>query len=100
MFTCDLADSEVVSRSTLRVPGCALDTVGRPCFKVIKGHRGVSGVQLEAGAGVLSDDTERVEDGVIHWAPSHKDGAVVRGGGVQLGRHYHCRQVQAESNKE
>ncbi len=94
MLTCDLADSEVVSSSTLRVPRCALDTVGSPPFKVIKGHRGVRGVQFVAGAGALSDDAERVQDGVLHWGPSHKDGAVVGGGGVQLGRHYHYRQVQ------
>ncbi len=88
MLTCDLADSEVVSSSTLRVPGCALDTVGRPCLKVIKGHHGISGVQFEAGAGALPDDAEGVEDRMLNGAPSHKDGAIVRGGGVQLGRHY------------
>lgn len=99
MLTCDLAHGEVVSSSTLGVPGCPLDTVGSPRFKVIKGHHGVSGVQFVAGAGALPDDAEHVEDGVLHWGPIHKDGAVVRGGGVQLGREYHYKQVQAENKK-
>lgn len=94
MLTCDLTDSEVVPSSPLRVPGCTLDTVCSPCFKVIKGHHVVSGVQFEAGAGALPDDAERVEDGVLHGSPSHKDGVIVRGGGVQLGCHYHYSNKQ------
>lgn len=92
VFTCDLADSEVIPSAALRVPGRALDTVGSPCFKVIEGHRGISGVQLEAGAGALSDNAERVEDSVLNRGPGHKDGVVARGGGVQLGRNHHYRQ--------
>lgn len=99
MLTCDLTDSEVVSSSTIRVPGCALDKVVSPCFKVIKGHCGVSGVQFEAGAGALLDKAERVEDGVLNRGPSHNDGAIVRGGGVQCGCLYHYKQVQVESNE-
>lgn len=99
MLTCDLADSEVVSSPTLRVPGCALDTVGGACFKVTKGPHGVSGVQFDARAGALSDDAEHVEDGVLHRGPGHNDGAVVRRGGVQVGRHDHYRQVQEGSNE-
>lgn len=52
-----------------------------------------------SGAGTLPDDTKRIEDGVLHWGPVHQDGVVVRGGGVQLGRQYHYRQVQAVNRK-
>lgn len=89
MLTCDLADGEVVSSSTLGVPGRPLDTVSSPRLKVIEAHRGVGGIQLVAGAGALPDDAERVEDGMPHWGPVDKDGAVVRWGGVQLGRQDH-----------
>ena len=99
MRTCDLADGEVVSRPALSVPGCALDAVGGARFKVTKGHHGVGSVQFEARAGALLDDAEHVEDGVLHAGPGHNDGAVVRRGGVQIGRHDHCGQVQAESDE-
>lgn len=98
MLTCDPADSEVVSGTTFRVPGRALDTVGSACFKVIEGHRGVSGVHFEAGAGALSDDAERVEDSVLDRGPGHEDGVVARGGGVQLGCDHHYRQRQTRTN--
>lgn len=100
MFTCDLADSEVVSSASLRVPGCALDAVGSSCLKVIKGHCGVSGVQFDTGTGALLDDAECVKDSVLHWEPRHKDGVIARGGGVQLKRDHHCRQRQTESNEQ
>lgn len=96
IVTCDLADSQVIPSPTLRVPGRPLDAVGSPCFKAIKSHRGVCGVEFVAGAGALPDNAERIEDGVPHWGPVHKDGAVVRGGRVQPGRHYHCRQMHKE----
>lgn len=66
MFTCDLADSEVVSGASLRVPCGAFDAVGSSCFKVIKGHRVLGGVHFDAGAGALLDDAQRVKDGVLH----------------------------------
>lgn len=99
VLTCDLADGEVVSSFSLRVPGGALDAVGGPCFQAIKGHRCVGGVQLLAGTGALTDDAERVEDGVLHRGPGHEDGAIVRRRGVQHGRHYHYRQVRADGTR-
>ena len=98
-LTCDLADSEVVSGLALGVPGRPFDTVGRACFKAVEGHHGVGGVQFVAGAGALPDDAQHVQDCVLHRGPVHMDGAVVRGGGVQLGRQYHYGQVQAEEKK-
>ena len=100
MLTYDLADSEVVSRATIGVPGCALDTVPSPCFKTIEGYRGVGGVHFVAGAGALSVNAECVEDGVLNLGPSHNDGVIGRGGGVQLWCAQHYRQRQTRTNED
>lgn len=92
-LTCNLADGEVVSRATLRVPGCPFDTVRGSCLQTVKGQHGVGGVDLVARAGALSDDAERIEDSVLHWSPVDKDGAVVGGGGAQHGRLHHYRKT-------
>lgn len=60
MLTCDLVDRVVISSSTLRVPGCALDRVFSPWFKAIKGPAGSSGVNLLAGVGAHLDDSKCV----------------------------------------
>lgn len=94
-----MTDSDIISSATLRVPCSALNTVCRSWFKVIKLHHGVSGVEFEAGVGSLSDDDQRVEDGVLHWVPGHKDGAIGRRGCVQVGSHYNCRCDQVENEE-
>lgn len=66
LLTCDLAHSEVVSRATLGVPGCPFDTVRGSRLQAIKGQHGVGGIDFVAGVGALSDDAERVKDGVLH----------------------------------
>lgn len=96
LLTCNLADGEVVSRPTLRVPDCPLDTVRGSCLKTVKGQLGVAGVDLVAQAGALSDDAERIKDSVLHWSPVHKNGAVVGGGGGQHGRLHHCRKTDKQ----
>lgn len=99
MLTCDLANGDVITSPALGVQGCSLYTVDGACFKVTEGHHGVSSVQFEARAGAFSDDAEHVEGGVLHPGPGHDDGAVVRRGGVQIGRRDHYRQVRVESNE-
>lgn len=66
LLTCDLAHGEVVSRATLGVPGCPFDTVRGSRLQAIKGQHGVGGIDFVAGVGALSDDAERVQDGVLH----------------------------------
>lgn len=91
-----MTDSDIITSATLRVPCRALNTVCSSWFKVIKLHRGVSGVEFEARVGSLSDDDQCVEDGVLHWVPGHKDGAIGRRGCVQVGSHYNCRCDQGQ----
>lgn len=66
LLTCNLAEGEVVSRATLRVPGCPFDAVRGSCLQPVKGQHGVGGVDLVARAGALSDDAERIEASVLH----------------------------------
>lgn len=96
MLTCDLAHGEFVPGASLSVPGGALDAVGSSRIEVIEDHGGVSGVHLDAGAGALLDDAERVQDGVVHGEPAHKDGVVGRGGCVQLGGDHPCKQTKQQ----
>lgn len=96
LLTCDLAHSEVISRATLRVPGGPFDTVRGSRLQAIKGQHGVGGIVFVAGVRALSDDAERVKDGVLHWSPVHEDGAVVGGGGVHHGRLYHYRKMDKQ----
>lgn len=100
MLTCDLAHGEVVSSSPFRVPGRPLDAVGCPCLEVLKRHRGAGGIELVAAAGALPDDAQGVENRMCHWGPVHVDGAVVGGGGDQLGCQHHCeRERTRQLNK-
>lgn len=41
-------------------------------------------------AGAFPDDAQGVENRVCYRGPVHVDGAVVRGGGDQLGCQHHC----------
>lgn len=52
-----------------------------------------------AGVGSLSDDDQCVENGVLHWVPGHKDGAIGRRGCVQVGSRYNCRCDQGENEE-
>lgn len=75
-LTCDLADGHVVTDTTLRVPGHALDTIGSSGLKVVKSDLGVGGVHFIANVGTFSDDHQRIKDGVLHWSPDSKNALI------------------------
>lgn len=92
-----MADGDVVSLVTIRIPGIALDGVGGARLKVTEGHVGFRCVASNPRVGTLHDHDQGVKHCIVNWIPVYHNGVTAGGTGMQIWGHHHCRERKNKS---